>query len=305
MIHPQIKDEFSRLKTVVLGTAESFGGEPGLEEAYDPKSKEHIRKGTFPVEADLIPELESFAEVLKKYDVEVLRPKVLKDYNQIFSRDIGFVIDDKLIISNVIEDRSREIDALEYILNRIPQDQVIEIPDGARIEGGDIMPVKDMIFIGYSEPEDFKKYKVSRTNVRGVESIRELFPERKIKSFELNKSDVEPRDNALHLDCCFQPLGLGHAVVYPGGFKNSEDVDYIRSFFGEEMIIEIGREEMYEMQSNLFSIAPNVVVSERSFIGLNAKLRSLGYTVEEVKYTETAKMEGLLRCSTFPLVREY
>jgi N-dimethylarginine dimethylaminohydrolase len=32
-------------------------------------------------------------DVLKKYEVNVFRPKLIKDYNQIFTRDIGFVID--------------------------------------------------------------------------------------------------------------------------------------------------------------------------------------------------------------------
>ena len=57
MIKPNVTDEFGRLKIVVLGTAKEFGGEPPLDEAYDPKSKEHILNGTFPVEEDLIPEL--------------------------------------------------------------------------------------------------------------------------------------------------------------------------------------------------------------------------------------------------------
>ena len=41
-------NEWDALHTVVVGTAQSMGT-PLLEEAYDPKSKEHIRAGTFPV----------------------------------------------------------------------------------------------------------------------------------------------------------------------------------------------------------------------------------------------------------------
>ena len=36
-----IHNETSRLRAVVLGTAESNGPVPTMEEAYDPKSKEH------------------------------------------------------------------------------------------------------------------------------------------------------------------------------------------------------------------------------------------------------------------------
>jgi len=303
MIKPNVTDEFGRLKVVVLGTAEEFGGEPPIDEAYDPKSKEHIKNGTFPKEKDLVPELEGFAAVLEKYKVEVLRPQVIDNYNQIFTRDIGFVIDDTFLISNVIEERDREIGALKAVLKLIPEKNRISLPESVRIEGGDIMPVQDMIFIGFSGPGDFGEYKVARTNIAGVEYVREHFPGRELKAFELRKSDTEPRDNALHLDCCFQPLGLGHALLYPGGFKNQDDVDFIIDFFGKDMIIELSRDDMYDMKSNLFSIAPNIVVSEKGFVDLNNKLRQLGYTVEEIKYSETAKMEGLLRCSTLPLVR--
>jgi N-dimethylarginine dimethylaminohydrolase len=61
---------------------------------------------------------------------------------------------------------------------------------------------------------------------------------------------------------------------------------------------------MYEMNSNVFSIAPDVVVSEKSFTRLNTWLRDNGFTVEEISYGEIAKQEGLLRCSTLPLIRD-
>ena len=47
-----------------------------------------------------------------------------------------------------------------------------------------------------------------------------------------------------------------------------------------------------------------VVISEKNFTRLNTWLRSKGITVEEVSYAEIAKQEGLLRCSTLPLIRD-
>ena len=58
------------------------------------------------------------------------------------------------------------------------------------------------------------------------------------------------------------------------------------------------------MNSNVFSIAPDVVVSEKNFTRLNNWLRAQGITVEEIPYSEIAKQEGLLRCSTLPLIRD-
>src|SRR5690606_31850634 len=95
MLQLNVKNETSRLRAVVLGIATSNGPTPTAEEAYDPKSLEHILAGTYPTEADMVKEMEAFNEVFKKYDVQVFRPKIIEDYNQIFSRDIGFVIDDR------------------------------------------------------------------------------------------------------------------------------------------------------------------------------------------------------------------
>ena len=56
----------------------------------------------------MVKEMDAVAKVFEKYDVKVYRPKVIEDYNQIFSRDIAFVIEDKLIKANILPDRERE-----------------------------------------------------------------------------------------------------------------------------------------------------------------------------------------------------
>lgn len=298
-----VNDETSPLNAVVLGSAKDFGGTPSIDEAYDPKTREHILAGTYPVEEDLVKEMEGFREVLEHYGVKVYRPEILGNYNQIFSRDIGFVIEDKFIKPRILKNRNMEIEGIQYLIEEIPDDQVLFVPDGVRIEGGDVMPWKDHIFVGYSKWEDFNEYVVARTNEEGVDFLIENFPAKTVKAFELNKSDVDPRENALHLDCCFQPIGHDMAIAYPGGFKNKEDFEYLEEYFGREKIILIDKEEMYQMNSNVFSISPNVIVSELGFTRLNNELRDRGFTVEAIQYGETAKMEGLLRCSTLPLLR--
>lgn len=303
MIELYIQNETNKLEAVILGIADSPGPVPTLENAYDPKSKEFIRKGLYPTVADTIREMDAFANVLIKYGVKVYRPENLEDVNQIFVRDICFVIDNKIVVANVLKERNEEIDAIQYVLDQINPDQIIEMPEGIRAEGGDVMPWNGDLFIGYSEPEDFKKYKVSRTNREGVGFLKNQFPHYKVHAFELNKSDDNPRENALHLDCCFQPIGVDQAIIFPGGFKNQGDVEFLREYFGQDKIIEITREEMYHMNSNVFSISPEVIVSENKFTRLNTELRKRGFIVEEVPYGEIGKQEGLLRCSTLPLRR--
>ncbi|MBR9916028.1 MAG: amidinotransferase [Algicola sp.] len=305
MIQLNVKNETSRLRAVILGTAKSNGPTPKLEDAYDPKSAEHIKAGTYPIEADMVAEMTAVAEVFEKYDVTVYRPEVIQDCNQIFSRDIGFVIDDWFIKANILPDREEELDAIQYVIDQMDPNKVLRPPEEVHIEGGDVIVWNDHIFIGtYREP-DYADYIVARTNTQGVDYITNLFPHKTVKSFNLRKSQTNPRDNALHLDCCFQPIGTNKAILHKEGFLEEEEYEWLLNFFGEANCFIISKEEMYQMNSNVFSIAEDVIISERHFTRLNAWLRSHGFTVEEVPYAEIAKQEGLLRCSTLPLVRDF
>mgnify|MGYP006146379455 FL=1 len=304
MLQLHVQDETSRLRAVVLGTAESNGPTPKPEEAYDPKSLEHIKAGTYPIEADMVPEMNAFESVLKKYGVTVFRPQLIPDYNQIFTRDIGFVIDNIFIKSNILPDRERELDAIQYVIDQIQPTQVVRPPEEVHIEGGDVMLWENYIFVGTYKGSDYKDYITARTNMHGVEYLRKLFPNKIVKEFDLVKSKIEARDNALHLDCCFQPVGKDKAIIYKRGFREEADYLFLLQLFGKDNLFHIKRKEMYHMYSNVFSIAPDVVVSERKFTRLNNWLRKNGFTVEEIPYAEIAKQEGLLRCSTLPLIRE-
>lgn len=304
MLNIHIQNETSRLRAVVLGTAVSNGPTPSTDEAYDPKSLEHILAGTYPTESNMIEEMAAFEKVFKKYDVTVYRPEIIENYNQIFTRDIGFVIDDFFFKSNILPDRERELDAIQYIIDQIDPTKVLRPPEVVHIEGGDVMLWNNYIFIGTYKGSDYKDYITARTNIQGVNYIRELFPNRIVKDFDLVKSKIEARDNALHLDCCFQPVGNDKAIIYKNGFREEADYLFLVKLFGKENLFHITRDEMYYMNSNVFSIAPNVVVSERNFTRLNNWLRKNGFIVEEIPYAEIAKQEGLLRCSTLPLIRD-
>jgi N-dimethylarginine dimethylaminohydrolase len=304
MLVVNVKNETSRLKAVVLGSAINNGPTPTVSEAYDPKSLEHILAGTYPIEADMVKEMEAFNAVFQKYEVKVFRPEMIENYNQIFTRDIGFVIDDIFIKANILPDRERELDAIQYVIDQIDPTKVVRPPDEVHIEGGDVMLWNDYIFIGTYKGSDYKDYITARTNMAGVNFIKNLFPNKIVKEFDLVKSKIEARDNALHLDCCFQPVGTNKGIIYKSGFREEADYMYLVKLFGKDNLFHITRDEMYDMNSNVFSIAPDVVVSEQKFTRLNDWLRQQGFTVEEIPYAEIAKQEGLLRCSTLPLIRE-
>lgn len=161
-----------------------------------------------------------------------------------------------------------------------------------------------LYFYWYLLGDDYPNYITARTNTAAVKAIQELFPEKTVKSFELRKSNINPKENALHLDCCFQPIGTNKAILHKNGFLVESEYQWLVDFFGAENIFEITKEEMYAMNSNIFSIAEDVIVSEQNFTRLNTWLRHQGFNVEEVPYAEIAKQSGLLRCSTMPLIRD-
>ena len=304
MLNLNVNNETSKLKAVVLGTAVSLGPAPKLEDCIDPKSREHVLNNTYPVEEDLIQEMQEFYQVLKKHDVVVYRPEKIENYNQIFSRDIAFVIDNKFVFANVVKKRENEIQGIKHVYNQIDNQDIIHLPETCHVEGGDVMLWENYVFIGTYSASDFSKYITARTNTQAVNAIKNLFPKKTIIPFELLKSNDDPRNNSLHLDCCFQPVGKNKAIACPEGFLDRNQYKWVVDLFGAENIFEISKEEMYNMHCNIFSIDENIVVSDRSFIRLNAWLEKNNFIVEKIKYSEASKQGGLFRCSTLPLIRE-
>ena len=304
MLKLHINNETSRLRAVILGIANSNGGIPKLEDCYDPKSIDHVLAGTYPKEQEMILEMDAVAQVFKKYDVQVFRPDLIENYNQIFSRDIAFVIEDTFIEANILPDREREYKAIETVLSQINPEKIVVLPKQCHVEGGDVVPWNEYLFIGTYSGSDYTEYITARTNIDAVIALQELFPHKKVKSFELRKSNTSALENALHLDCCFQPIGRDKAILHKNGFLVESEYEWLVNFFGKENIFEISKEEMYNMNSNVFSISEEIIISEKNFTRLNHWLRENGFTVEEVPYAEIAKQEGLLRCSTLPLIRD-
>jgi len=299
-----VANETARLETVVLGLSNSNGETPTLEETYDAKSYESVQKNIYPQECNLIDEMNAFEQILKKYHVEVLRPELKKHCNQVFARDVAFCIDDKLVISNMVEERRAELEPYNKIFSQLQAEKIYHLPAEACIEGGDVVLYNDFIFIGTCEENDFERFKTARTNTFAINCMKYLFPHKHIIPFELHKNDTDPLGGILHLDCTFMPVCNDKIILYKNGFKHEKDYHFIVDLFGKDHLFEVSQEEMYAMNPNIFSIAPDIVVIEKNFTRLGAFLeRECDVTVERVPYYEVSKMGGLLRCSTMPLAR--
>lgn len=283
----------------------SMGHAHTLEESYDAKSYHSIYNNIYPGEEAIVHEMTEFEKILKKYDVEVFRPHIIEDYNQVFARDVAFVIEDKMIISNIIPERYNEQDAYRKIFARVGWKKIINLPDTAHIEGGDVIVWNDFLFVGTCFSQDYRNFKTARTNEYAIEVLKDYFPKKRVIDLELIKNDTDPFTGVLHLDCTFNPVGTDKCIIYKEGFVDESDYRLLLDIFGEENCFHVTKQEMFEMNPNIFSISPEIAVSDSSFTRLNNHLRNeWGMTVEEVPYREISKMGGLLRCSTLPLVRE-
>jgi len=303
MIDLNVVNETNTLKAVLLGIANNNGPVPLSLECYDPNSLYHVNEGSYPVESKMIEEISSLEAVFMNYGVEIYRPEILSNYNQIFARDIAFVVDDKIIKSNTLPERAKEFSAIKGVLNKISSENIIELPDDCHIEGGDVILHNDYIFIGVYNGPDYSNLKTARTNYFAVEVLKTIFPLKKIKALELKKSNINPKENALHLDCCFQPIGRGKALIHKQAFLNQSDYNFLKKFFGTENLFQINKDEMASMYCNIFSISENVIISDKRFERLNNWLTENGFFVESISFKEVSKLGGLFRCSTMPLKR--
>ena len=282
-------NETSELLSVVLG----IGMDRGAPKGINPMSRKHLSNNTFPTEENICTEIRTFENVLIENGVQIHRPINLPKTEQIFTRDIGFVINDYFFISNMKHpSRSMEINGIKHILDKLDPLKIIEVPNEITIEGGDVILWNEFVFIGLG----------ARTTKNAVQFIQNAIPDKRVIGLDIVTDQKNADKNILHLDCTFQPIGEDEAIIYYDGFKNPPKE--ILDLFPREKLIAVTLDEKNRMFPNIFSIAPYKVVVERGFDRLNLDLTMRGYEVFEVDYKQTSKLSGLLRCSTLPLQRK-
>ncbi len=297
----QINSETSTLKQVIIGNANNFKSPSNFRELYDPTSLVNYLKGKYPSKFQLQNQLLNLKSVLVKYEVKVSELDII-DTNQIFARDLGFVIDKTFFISSILPDRELELNGLKTILKNFKN--VIKLPKDAHIEGGDVVVDKNHVFIGYYDKKDYKNQITARTNKKAIKIISETIRNKEIFPIELIKSSILPSKNALHLDCCFQPVSNNKAVICREAFTNKIELDYLISYFGDKNIFNVTLKEMSKLYCNFFSIDQNTVVTDKRFTRLIDWFYNIGMNVEKVDFSEISKLGGLFRCCTLPLIRE-
>tara|TARA_Y200000002_G_scaffold158117_1_gene130725 strand:- start:470 stop:1384 length:915 start_codon:yes stop_codon:yes gene_type:complete len=297
----QINSETSSLKEVLIGNSYNFKSPLNFRDLYDPTSLINYLKGRYPIKFRLQNQLSKLKKTLIKNGVIVHELDIVNT-NQIFSRDLGFVIDDKFFLSSIIPDREHELKGLKSILKNI--NNIVRLPKSAHIEGGDVVVDKNHVFIGYYGKNDYKNQITARTNKKAIRIMRDKLKNKEIFPIELIKSSTKPSINALHLDCCFQPVSKNKAVICKEAFANKIELNFLISYFGEQNIFEVTLKEMSRLYCNFFSINENTVITDKRFTRLIKWFNEIGMKVEKIDFSEISKLGGLFRCCTLPLRRE-
>lgn len=213
-------------------------------------------------------------------EVHLLPPKQ-KFPEQVFTRDIGFVLGHQVFAADMAHDlRIGEervfIDYLEN--NKVTYTNLV----GDKIEGGDVLIDGNTVYIGIS----------NRTNENAIQHLQTLLP-----TFDV--IDIPFTDKYLHLDCVFNILSPNEALIFPGEI----DKDKLKHLATRYDLIEVSEEEQATLGTNVLSIGEKRVLSLPINKEVNQKLRERGYEIIEVDITEIIKSGGAFRCCTLPLLR--
>jgi N-dimethylarginine dimethylaminohydrolase len=223
-----------------------------------------------------------FCQLLNEHGIEVIKLPPSQQYpEQVFTRDIGFTIGQKIFTAEMAADiRQGE----EYELKKWLESEHISyhILSENSIEGGDVIVDGNTLYIGIS----------SRTNEASVQEITRLLPGYEIIPISLNQ-------RYLHLDCVFNIISPEEALIFPEAIDQTT-VNMLSSRFH---LIEVTEKEQFTLGTNVLSIGRKKVFSLMENHDVNNRLRERGYHVIEVDITEIIKSGGSFRCCTLPILR--
>ncbi|MDI7742430.1 dimethylarginine dimethylaminohydrolase family protein [Lysinibacillus fusiformis] len=271
------KSEYDTLKRVILCQPQYMTIRQVINE-----TQEHFKNEGIHIERAL-KQHDEFVNTLKNYDIDVVLLPYHKKYpEQVFTRDIGFTLGETIFVANMAtEARAGE----ENVLKQWLEDEEISYFNLVRehIEGGDVIVDQDTIYVGLS----------SRTDEKATAHLKRL----------LNKFNVVTipfKEKYLHLDCVFNVVSPDVALIYPHALTKKD----IELFASRYDLIEVSKEEQFQLGTNVLSIGNKRVISLPVNKNVNEQLRARGFEVIEVDITEIIKSGGSFRCCTLPLLRE-
>lgn len=294
-----IRDEFSRLRSVIIGLAAPYQRDKSriaeemreFPQVPDTDRKAEVLALDYPDETLLLREYADFVELLESHAVEVLRadPAAAYSFDYTCPRDIGFVVGERFFIANMaVPSRVDEIDTIAQHLAQVDRQAILRPPPGCLLEGGDVIVLDARtVLVGYHQ----------RSNRKGYEFLRDTLSPEGI--------DVYPLPHRrLHLDCCLNPLGMGHLLIHPASLAGMDRQS--REILRRYSWIEVDAVECEHLATNVLSIDSSTIVARdhASCRRVNRQLESLGYRVEAIGFDGVPATGGSFRCASLALARD-
>jgi N-dimethylarginine dimethylaminohydrolase len=226
-----------------------------------------------------------FREILEDEGVEVrLLPAITGLPYQHATRDVGLVIDDTIVVSN-LKEPSRRREALVAEPELTEFGLKIICPDRGFLEGGDVVLDSGKIFVGIG----------CRTDEHGAEFLDRRFG---------RDHDVIPlhfHPHFTHLDTILGIVGPGVALIYAPAF-DPPSLNRIKASF--KTLISLTKEEQNNAGANVLCLAPGRLLAAAENVSVNRSLAQLGYSVITTPFSEVLKSGGSVRCDSLPIERD-
>ena len=282
-----VTSETGRLRSVIIGYPDNFHQVPPA--IINETQKQYYFSSERPTRAQVKADLERFKAALVQHDIEVLQPcPVAGVPDQLMTRDIGVVIGNTFVITRMArQSRQDEWHGLQHILAQIDQRQIVRVPEGIVLEGGDVIADNGRIFVGLSQ----------RTGLEGANFLAAQFPEFEVIPVPLKQ--LADGEDVLHLDCSFVPVGSRHALIYPDGLVETPTI-----IPQQYDLIPVTKAEQQILATNVLSISPTQVISRAKSSRVNAELRRRGLEVIALEFDDPPKTGGSFRCCSLPLWRD-
>ncbi|MCF7935810.1 MAG: amidinotransferase [Synergistales bacterium] len=297
-----VRNDVGTLKTVLLHRpgeeidVMQRGGryDPEIEAIIDEDEQWYFRSDKAPDLQKMQAEHDSFVEVLRQNDVEVVFMEGgPRDPNCMFTRDMGMVVDGGVIISRMgpvgkpygTGRRGEEL----YLLRKVAE---LGMPVYRTIAGEGLMEGGSFCLLDETHAAIGMSF---RGNASGADQVEEVL---NLLGIELIR--VPLPGYAMHIDGGIVMVDHDKAIV------NVERLPYwFLDRLGElgiEMIFADYRDVGYAV--NVLTIRPGVVIMDERGTWSREILEKRGVTVLPVCWEECTKHGGGVHCSSLPLVRE-
>lgn len=255
----------------------------------------------------------NFEKVLTKYEIEVVKPRLLTEeeklmnalhgYSNFFVRDPFFTVG-SFVIEGSLRFLHRRFEILpvrpvlrEHVMLAdctyiaAPQPEISAMDDETLgnspfIEGGDVLVLGKHVFIGQSG---------LASNEFGARWLEKL-----LKSDHYTVELIRLHPTILHLDCAISFVREGLMIVCEEAF-----LDGIPPIFDDWDKIYVSLEDCSRLITNGLPISPSVYVMDPEFEALGNRIKEKGIHVEYIDFQISRRFGGSFRCSTQPLIRKF